>query len=259
MSTENLSTYEEQGENPEHVQEMIDKGEQLEVNNDPEVAERPDWLPEKFNSAEQMAEAYAQLEQKMGSGDDQKVEEVEVSPSPNANATEVVEALDNVGIDFNTLQQEYDEQGGLSETAYNALEEKGFSKDLVDTWIKGQEATNAEYQNAVYNTVGGEESYREMINWAADNMSPQEIAAYDRAVDSGDVDMVKLAVSGLQQKYQTVEGTDPSLIGGQSANATGGTYESWAQVTTAMKDPRYESDPAYRQQVTNKLARSNVT
>jgi len=66
-------------------------------------------------------------------------------------------------------------------------------------------------------------------------------------------------VSGLTQKYQAAEGVDPSLIGGQATNSTGGTYDSWAQVTSDMRDPRYESDPAYRQTVTSKLARSNVS
>jgi hypothetical protein len=262
MSTENLSTYEEQGENPEHVQAMIEKGEQLEDNNNPTAEERPEWLPDKFTDAQQMAEAYAQLEQKMGSGtNEENVEtgEAQEAPSPSAKAAEVVEVLDNVGIDFDTLQGEYNELGGLSEEAYGALAEKGFSKDLVDTWIKGQEAVNTEYQTAVFDVVGGEESYKEMISWAADSLSKQEIAAYDRAVDSGDIDMVKLAVSGLTQKYQSVEGSDPSLIGGQSTSSTGGTYESWAQVTSDMRDPRYESDPSYRQTVANKLARSNVS
>tara|TARA_R110000765_G_scaffold60671_1_gene117262 strand:+ start:3412 stop:4200 length:789 start_codon:yes stop_codon:yes gene_type:complete len=262
MSTENLSTYEEQGENPEHVQAMIEKGEQIEANNNPDAEERPEWLPDKFTDAQQMAEAYAQLEQKMGSGtNEENVEtgEAQEAPSPSAKAAEVVEVLDNVGIDFDTLQGEYNELGGLSEEAYGALAEKGFSKDLVDTWIKGQEAVNTEYQTAVYDAVGGEESYKEMISWAADSLSKQEIAAYDRAVDSGDIDMVKLAVSGLTQKYQSVEGSDPSLIGGQSTSSTGGTYESWAQVTSDMRDPRYESDPSYRQTVANKLARSNVS
>lgn len=263
MSTENLSTYEEQGENPEHVQAMIEKGEQLEANNNPDAEERPEWLPDKFADAQQMAEAYAQLEQKMGSGTDEETvetEEAQEEPSPNAEATEVAEALDNVGIDFDVLQSEYNELGGLSEDAYGALEEAGFSKQLVDTWIKGQEASNAEYQAAVFDTVGGQESYNQMIAWAADSLSPQEIAAYDRAVDSGDIDMVKLAVSGLTQKYQSAEGVDPSLIGGQTNDSTGGsTYDSWAQVTADMKDPRYESDPAYRQTVSSKLARSNVS
>jgi hypothetical protein len=256
MSTETLSTYEEQAENPDNTQAMIEKGEQLEQNNDPS---RPEWLPEKFKNAEQMAEAYAQLEQKMGSGNqEQQTEEVETQPSPNTESAEVEKALDNVGIDFNSLQQEYNEQGGLSESAYGALAEKGFSKDLVDTWIKGQEASNAEYQNSIYDTVGGEESYSQMISWAADNLSSQEIAAYDKAVDSGDIDMVKLAVAGLQQKYQAVEGVDPSLIDGKATNNTGGNYESWSQVTADMKDPRYESDPAYRQQVVSKLGRSQL-
>jgi hypothetical protein len=70
--------------------------------------------------------------------------------------------------------------------------------------------------------------------------------------------MVKLAVSGLQTQYQAAEGTDPSLIGGQSSNSTGGNYSSWAEVTQAMSDPRYNSDPAYRQSVSTKIARSNI-
>lgn len=258
MEQENLSTYEDQGENPEHAQAMIEKGEQIEANNNPETAERPDWLPSKFKDAEQMAEAYAHLESKMGSGDTQNTEEAEQESTPNVDATEVEQVLDNVGIDFNSLQQEYNEQGGLSENAYGALEEKGFSRDLVDTWIRGQEATNSEYQSAVYNTVGGEESYKEMINWAADNLSQGEANAFDRAIDSGDIDSVRLAVAGLRNSYQAAEGVDPDLIGGQSTNSTGGTYDSWAQVTQDMKDSRYESDPAYRQQVQTKLGRSQL-
>jgi hypothetical protein len=98
----------------------------------------------------------------------------------------------------------------------------------------------------------------QMVDWAADNLSPQEIAAYDRAVDSGDINMVKLAMAGLKTQYQTAEGSDPSFIDGQSATSTGGNYGSWAEVTSAMKDSRYESDPAYRQQVQTKLGRSQL-
>jgi hypothetical protein len=138
------------------------------------------------------------------------------------------------------------------------LEEAGFSQDLVNSWVAGQEALANNYQNSIYESVGGEQAYGEMISWAADNLSPQETAAYDRAVGSGDLDMVKLAVSGLRNQYQTAEGADPSLIGGQSTTSTGGNYSSWAEVTTAMRDSRYESDPAYRQQVSAKLGRSQL-
>ena len=259
--TDNMNTHEEQGESQEHVDAMVAKGEQLEANNNPNKEERPDWLPEKFKNVEQMAEAYSNLEKKMGEGistgnveePDAATEETTEQPS----GSDVQQAVENAGVDFNALQEEYN-QGGLSEDAYSKLADAGFPKNLVDSWIQGQEALANDYQSSVHNIVGGEESYGEMTTWASENLSETEIAAYDRAVDSGDLGMVKLAVEGLRSKYQAAEGSDPALIAGQSAPSSGGNYSSWSEVTQAMRDPRYKSDPAYRQSVTTKLSRSNV-
>lgn len=263
--TDNMNTHEEQGESQEHVDAMIAKGEQLEANNNPNQEERPDWLPQKFKDVEQMAEAYNQLEKKLGEGNNtgeaEEVEEPEAAteePEEMPEGSEVQQAVENAGVDFASLQNEYNEQGGLSEDAYTKLADAGFPQDLVDSWIQGQEALSNNYQSSVHDLVGGKESYGEMITWASENLSQSEIAAYDRAVDSGDIDMVKLAVQGLQSKYQAVEGSDPALLSGQSAPSTGGTYSSWSEVTAAMRDPRYTSDPAYRQSVATKLGRSNV-
>jgi hypothetical protein len=263
MSTDTINTHEEQTESQEHVDAMIQKGEELEARNEPNQEERPDWLPEKFKNVEQMAEAYSNLEKKLGEGkstgnEEEPESEPELSTDEQPTGSEVQQAVEAAGVDFTSLQNEYNEQGGLSEDAYTKLADAGFPQDLVDSWIAGQESLVADYQSSVHNIVGGTESYNEMITWAADNLSDSEIAAYDRAVDSGDIDMVKLAVEGLRSKYQANEGTDPSLLGGQSSNSSGGTYSSWAEVTSAMRDPRYKSDPAYRQSVTSKLERSNV-
>lgn len=261
--TDTINTHEEQSESQEHVDAMVQKGEELEARNDPNQEERPDWLPEKFKTPEDMANAYQNLEKKMGEGkkEEEPVSQNEQSTEEETNeqpsGSEVQQAVEAAGVDFDALQEEYN-QGGLSEDAYTKLADAGFPKNLVDSWIKGQEALNNDYQSSVHNIVGGAESYGEMINWASDNLSESEIAAYDRAVDSGDLDMVKLAVSGLQSKYQAAEGSDPALIAGQSAPSSGGNYSSWAEVTQAMRDPRYKSDPAYRQSVTSKLERSNV-
>lgn len=274
MSTDTMNTHEPEAESQEYVQEMIEKGEQLERNNNPNLEERPDWLPEKFETVEQMAEAYANLERKMGSQDEEEEyempseedeqeyeEEVEEEEDYDENSTaeDAVDAVENAGLDFDVLQQEYNELGGLSDDAYLALEEAGFSKNLVDSWINGQEALFNNYQEAVYDSVGGQEVYNEMITWAADNLSAEEINAYDNAINSGDVGMANLAVSGLSNRYQSEVGVDPSLLQGEATNTTGGTYSSWAEVTAAMRDSRYESDPAYRQQVTTKLSRSDLS
>jgi hypothetical protein len=260
MNQESISTHEEQTESQEHIDEMVAKSDELDRLNDPSQGDRPDWLPEKFKNAEQMAEAYGHLEKKLGGESVEEGVEPEAAPepTPQQEASDVREAVENAGVDFDSLQAEYNEQGQLSEDAYTKLTEAGFPQDLVNSWIQGQEALANNYQKAVYESVGGEQAYSDMINWAGDNLSDNEIAAFDRAVGSGDVDMVKLAVSGLQTQYQAAEGTDPSLIGGQSSNSTGGNYSSWAEVTQAMSDPRYNSDPAYRQSVSTKIARSNI-
>ena len=254
MSTEQLSTHEEVAPNAEaqaaHEAEMVKVADELEANNNPDAEQRPDWLPEKFKDAEQMAEAYAHLEKKLG-GDE---------PAEHADASDVKEAVENAGVDFASLQNEYNEQGGLTEASMAKLEEAGFSQDLVNSWIQGQEALANNYQSSIYESVGGEEAYGQMIEWAGDNLSEAQAAAFDRAVSSGDLDVVKLAVSGLQSQYQTAEGSAPTLVSeSQTTSSTGGVFNSWAEVTQAMGDSRYESDMAYRQQVSSKMARSNLT
>ena len=260
--TDTINTTEETGADDQaaHEAAMIKVADGIEENNNASE-ERPDWLPEKFKSAEQMAEAYASLESKLGSNEQaqETTEETEPEVTREAEAGEVKQVLDKAGVDFDALQSEYSEQGEITADSYTKLEEAGFSKDLVDSYIKGQESLNANYEKAVYDTAGGQEAYGELITWGGENLSQGEIAAFDKAVSSGDVDMVKMAVSGLQSKYQAAEGTDPTLLSeGQSSNSTGGVFNSWAEVTAAMNDTRYESDVAFRQKVSTKLSRSQL-
>lgn len=268
MSTEQISTHEEVAPDAEsqaaHEAEMVKVADELEVKNNPNAEQRPDWLPEKFKDAQQLAEAYAHLEKKLG-GDEptEQVEETTEDTSEEViqtDASDVREAVTNAGVDFDSLQNEYNEQGGLSEDSMTKLEEAGFSQDLVNSWIQGQEALANNYQGSIYDSVGGEEAYSEMIKWAGDNLSEAQASAFDRAVTSGDLEIAQLAVSGLQSQYQSAEGTTPKLVSEtQATSSTGGVFGSWAEVTRAMSDSRYETDKAYRQQVTTKLSRSELT
>lgn len=262
----NQTTPEEQQAQTSHEEEMIKVAEQLEQSNDPD---RPDWLPDKFKDVEQMAQAYKHLEAKLGSNNQEQEQEevvqeevVEEQVVNNAPSTdEVAEVINASGLDYNAMQEEYNETGELSQATMDSLAEKGFSNELVNSWVQGQQALLDNFQDAVFNSVGGKEAYGEMQKWASDNLSESEIQAFDRAVTSGDIELVKLAVSGLQTQYQSAEGSEPSLIteGQTATSSTGGTFGSWAEVTQAMQDARYESDVAYRQQVSEKLARSPLT
>jgi hypothetical protein len=219
-----------------------------------EVDERPEWLPEKFKSPEDMAKAYASLESKLGQPKE-TTEETDVSPTENPS--EVAELLDDRGLDFSAFQEEYADTGTLSEEAYQALEEAGFPQSMVDSWIAGQDALAESTKQGVFSLTGGEEQYAGMINWASENLPEHEIDAFNATMNTQDKNMIELAVQGMFARYRSE--AEPNLIQGtNSSGASGGKFESTAQMTAAMADPRYANDPAYRQEVANKLARSSL-
>jgi len=249
---EALNTYQEETpESQEHIQAMLDKERT-------KTEERPDWLPEKFKSAEDMAKAYSALESKLGQPKQQEEETTEeVEVTGNESASDVAQLLDDKGLDFDVFQQEYAENGGLSEDAYQALQEAGFPRSMVDSWVAGQDALAAQMTAQMYEVAGGGEQYAQMVQWAADNLPDNEVNAYNATMESGDPNMIRLAVQGLNARYRSE--AEPTLMqGGTGAVSSGGKFESTAELTAAMSDPRYAKDPAYRQSVADKLAKSSL-
>lgn len=214
----------------------------------PEVdPDRPEWLPEKFKSPEDLAKAYSELESKLGQAD----------TSEEAQA-EAEEALDNAGLDYEMLANEYAQNGELSDEAYQALEHAGIPQHIVDQYIAGLEATQGAIRGEIYETAGGEEAYSEMVEWAADNLDEGQIDAFNATLEGGDVNQIKMAITALQSQYMNANGTEPSRsIQGRTAGE-GPVYESVAELTRDMGDKRYMEDPAFRAKVEAKLARSSI-
>ena len=252
---ETVNTYEEPTpESQEHVKEMLDK-ERTE-----EVSDRPDWLPEKFKSPEDMAKAYSALESKLGQGSEteasRKEETDALEDEVTQNASEVSELLDSKGLDFSVFQEEYMGTGELSPEAYQALEEAGLSRTLVDTWVEGQNALASQLTSEIHDLAGGGDQYQDMMQWASNNLPPDEIEAYNATMDRMDANQVRFAVQGLYARYRSE--AEPNLVQAGTGAVSGGKFSSNAELTEAMRDPRYAKDPAYRQEIANKLARSSL-
>lgn len=219
---------------------------------------RPGWLPEKFKTVEDMAQAYAALEAKQSQG--QKPVETPATPevTPPVPPVDQVETdLKIAGLKMEDFTAEFNQKGELSTESYDKLLAAGYDKNLVDGYIAGQKAIATQFESSVLAEAGGTESYSEMVNWAKVNMSTEEQTVYNAAVSSGNLAQAKLAVAGLKSRFSADNGNEPNLLGGRAA-ASEDTFESVAQVTAAMKDPRYQSDSAYRAGVQKKLGRSNV-
>jgi len=217
----------------------------------------------KFENAEELENAYLELQRKMGSGDtDEDTEEAYLDED------EYYDEATSAGIEL--IQEASDEyyanEGQLSADTIEQFKEMS-SSDLVNAYIAIQEnnpnqggysadLTDAE-MNQVYNSAGGEAEYNRLTEWAADNLSERKLDAFNSMIDQGNATAIQIAVSGLRSEYEAQEGYEGRMLTGKAARAVDG-FRSQAEVVRAMSDPRYDTDPAYRQDVYDKLERSNV-
>jgi uncharacterized protein (DUF1330 family) len=207
--------------------------------------ERPEWLDEKFTSPEELAKAYNELQQKQGAQDEQQDEETEEEATDESQETNSI-----VG----QAQEMYAEKGELSDKMYRELEKSGLPKELVDTYIAGQEALIDAETQAVKEVVGGAQNYEAMVEWAQENLTDADINAYDDVVSNGTVEQAQMAVQGMYARFLSGGGKAPNLMQGSTSGEAIKPFNSSAQVTEAMRDKRYTTDPAFRANVEKRLS-----
>lgn len=234
-----------------HDQEMLAKVE----GEEPATQDEPE---DKFGGDyDKLKQSYEELEKKFhGTSDNDN----DTTDTPSELEIGQQEAPSDAPFDMQALQQEYTEHGQLGEDSYKTLEKAGISKEYVDTYIAGARALGEQMGNNVKESVGGSENYTNMVEWAKVNYTPEQTASYDRAVNSGDINTAMLAAKGLQADYQNSTGVEGKTYSGKQAapEGKGSTFRSNAELTAAMKDSRYEYDMAYRQDVLDKLDRSDI-
>ena len=222
-------------------------------------SDRPEWLPEKFKSAEDMARAYSELEKKMGAGAKEDEAEVEQSETEAENKQEQTE--ENTSEAYKAVAEAskefFENDGQLSEETYNALEKAGLPRDLVDSYAAGQQALLQSEEAQIQSVANGQ--YDAMAEWANENLPQEEIDAFDEAVTGGTVQQAKLAVQGLYARYQNATGSTPKLTQGNVSGTSTMPFRSMQELARAQSDPRYRSgDKAYHEEIDRRLAVSNI-
>lgn len=238
-------------------QDSLEVGEKL-------VAEQDSLLAGKYKNAEELESAYIELQKKLG-GDDgvqegEKTEEVTEEPKEDNPAMSLIsEASAEYYANENSLTDETIEK-------FSAMS----SKELVNAYVQSlknapaPEAASAEVDmtdaqiNQVQNSVGGEKQYNQVVTWAGENLPQNKLDAFDNLVGTGNAEAIELAVAGLKAQYDNANGYEGRTLQGKPAKANADTFRSQAELVAAMGDPRYDNDPAYRQDVIEKLNRSDV-
>lgn len=213
---------------------------------------RPDWLPEKFWNAESkqanleaLAKSYAELEKSRGT-----------TPQAPAQAQTTEATQSPQGEDASWLDkysQEVSASGALSEASYAELAAKGFSKAVVDRFIAGEQAQASQARDSVLSTVGGAEAFENLKTWAAGNLTADELNTFNKQVVAS-VDSSKMALQWLKTRYEQANGSTPKLLTGGTSAAPSNGFRSQEEVVSAIRDPRYGRDPAYRAEVQRRLA-----
>jgi hypothetical protein len=121
------------------------------------------------------------------------------------------------------------------------------------------EGLSEEQAEFLMDMVGGDKAYKSMLQWASDNFSKDEVSMYDSVMESGNPNAIYYAVQALQARYNDSTGTDGQTLTGRGAENTDDSFKSQAELVAAMSDPRYDRDPAYRQDLMRRLENSDVS
>ena len=231
-------------------QESLAVGEKLQ-------GDQEQLLAGKYKSSEELEKAYIELQKKLG---DSNKEEPEEKPQLSEGATLITDA-----------SKEYYDNGNKLSPETLAKFSTLSSQDLIKAYMEVQ--SNPEFQqqqaappaeittsqiNQIKNSAGGEKAYANIVNWAKTNLPEDQINAFDEVVNTGSVQAIQLAVSGLKAEYDSANGVEGKMVTGKTAPNNGDVFRSQAELVRAMNDPRYDNDPAYRQDVIEKLDRSDL-
>ena len=240
-------------------QDSLEVGEKL-------VAEQEGLLAGKYNSPQELEKAYLELQSKLGKGE--TVDEGEGEGDDSELSEEAPETSPAYDLIMQASEEYYGNENTLSPETIEKFSEMS-STDLVNAYVQSIQNNPATQQqqevdipdaqvNQIQNSVGGEKQYTNIVSWAANNLPEKQVLAYDNLVASGNVEAINLALKGLKAEYDDAFGNEGRTLQGRAPRSNDGVYRSQAELMSAMNDPRYETDEAYRDDVLRKLENSDV-
>ena len=222
--------------------------------------DRPEWLPEKFKSPEDMAKAYSELEKKTGQGtnEEQPAEateendgDVQDGDDNNKENTEYSAVVTDASKEF------FSNDGQLSDETYEKLAQAGLPKELVDSYAAGQQALLQSEEGEIKSVANGQ--FDAMAEWANDNLGQEEIDAFDDIVTGGTKEQAKFAVKSLYDRYDRANGSSPKLVQGAVTGGSTMPFKSMQELARAQSDPRYKTgDKAYHEEIDRRLSVSRL-
>ena len=228
-------------------------------------------LAGKYENAQELEKAYIELEKKLGEKSEGDSDEPKSESEPAEEKTETEEPEQEDNPTAVLLEDLYEQATKGEEYSKESLEALQNSKpeDIANLYLeyrneqeKNPAPVGGDFSEAdvkeLKGVVGGDENYNNMLTWATQNLSEQEIGMFDQVMGRGDPLSAFFAIRSLAYRYNDAIGYDGKMVTGKAPSTKGDTFRSQAEVVKAMSDSRYDRDPAYRQDIQEKLSRSDI-
>ena len=210
----------------------------------------------KFKSQEELLKAYQELEKVRSKENTEETSEPEETTTEEEPETPTE---DNPV--FTKAAEEYADGGNISEESIEALskmDSKDLIKSYVDFYSKSQQKAELQQTqvNEIKNIAGGEEGYNELTTWASQNLEKTELEQFNTIANTGNYTAIKFAVEALNSRFRNQEGYEAPMVTGKAASSNAKPYRSQAELARDIANPLYNSDPAFRSDVEERLSLS---
>ena len=216
-------------------------------------------LAGKYKNAQDLEQGYIELQKKLGEGEaEEPVAEAEEEEYEGEEGEEDISILDELW-EYELNNEEFHEDAVAELQQMDPVDLANlhieYRKQVEEQAVAPKDFTEAE-MTELKGVVGGDENYQNMIQWAGANLNQQEIDMFDAVMQRGDALGAFFAIRSLAYRYNDAAGYEGKMLTGNAPKTSGSQYRSQQEVIQAMSDPRYDSDPAYRKDVMDKLTRS---
>lgn len=249
---------------------------------EPTKDERPAWLPENYKTPEDFAKSYKELQAELtrvkqgGKPAEKPAGEKPADAKPSLDGLKLgekptekpaegapktaEEAVEKAGLDMAALSKEYQEKRALSPESMKALEKVGISKEIVDSYIAGQEAIAEKLHADLHTVAGGKAQFEQMFAWANENLPNTDRETLNKTLKTGDHQAIKMAFAGIHSKWTAAGQDEPTgqITGTKAGAGNSDRYTHRDEIMKDMKNPEYKTNEAYRKNVMAKIKRSNV-
>ena len=216
-------------------------------------------LAGKYKNAQDLEQGYIELQKKLGEGEaEEPVAEAEEEEYEGEEGEEDGSILDELW-EYEINNEEFHEDAVAELQQMDPVDLANlhieYRKQVEEEGVGAKDFTEAE-MSELKGVVGGDENYQNMLQWAGANLNQQEIDMFDAVMQRGDALGAFFAIRSLAYRYNDAAGYEGKMLTGNAPKTSGTQFRSQQEVIQAMSDPRYESDPAYRKDVMDKLTRS---